>query len=237
MLGRILESTFKTPILRDMKRLALNSALLIALLMASCGGNTDKASGGKIISIRDQIGLTDSLQNGNSSLQESNEEALGLDKKPPLEQFKVMVAAAESKNNVLVNKFVNYDSLDFYGSFDNFDFALFEDEIPSDYLTNKRTYLMKNSYLLVPTFLKSEQIKATHKNDPNSIESVTILKNKSGEYRISTYLNGNHQFLVNVSQDYPSGNGGGSLIYRFHIGSDKLLSLVHVMMPGGTVSF
>ena len=57
---------------------------------------------------------------------------------------------------MLVNKFVNYDSLDFYGSFDNFDFALFEDEIPSDYLTNKRTYLMKNSYLLVPTFLKIE---------------------------------------------------------------------------------
>jgi hypothetical protein len=40
--------------------------------MASCDGNTEKASGGKLISIQDQIGLIDGLQKGNSSLQESN---------------------------------------------------------------------------------------------------------------------------------------------------------------------
>lgn len=204
--------------------------------MASCGGNTENTGGGKVISIRDQIGQSDSLPNGNSSPQKSNEDVLGLDKKSPLEQLIVMVSAAENKDNGLVAEFVNYDSLDFYGALDNFDYVLFDDQVPGEYSRNKRAYLTKNSYLLVPTFLKSKLIKSKQKNDSNSIESVTILKNKSGEYRFSTNLNGN-QFLVNVSQDYSNGDGGGALIYRFHIGSDKRISLVHVMMAGGTVSF
>jgi len=219
-----------------MKSLILTSGLLMALLATSCGSGTDNSSGGKIISIRDQIGLTDSLGSGSSTQKESKEGVIDVSNMSPLEQLKVLVEAAEAKNNTLVNSFINYDSLDFFG-FDNFDYVLFKDKIPSDYANNKRNYLIKNSFKIIPVFLKSDLITSNLKNKDNSIESVTILKNSSGEYRFGAYSNGSNQFFMNVSQDYPNGNGGGSLIYRFHIGSDKRISLVQVMLAGGTVSF
>ena len=219
-----------------MKKLILNSVFLIALLVSGCGNSTDNSSGGKIISIRDQIGLTDSLGNGSSAQQKSKEEVIDVSSMSPLEQLKVMVEAAEKKNNILVNSFINYDSLDFFG-FDSFDYVLFDDKIPSYYSNDKRNYLTKNSYKIIPGFLKSDLITANLKNKDNSIESVTILKNNNGEYRFGAYPNGTHQFFMNVSQDYPDGNGGGALMYRFYIGSDKRISLVQVLMAGGTVSF
>jgi hypothetical protein len=222
-----------------MKSLILNLMLLMALLMASCGSSTDNSSGGKIISIRDQIGLTDSLQNGNSSLHDSNEEVQALANKSPLEQLKVMVEAAEAKNSTAVNGFIDFDALESNGSLDYFDYLLFDEDIPSEYMNNKRRYLMKNSHKLFPTYLKSEFIQANsnQKNKINTLNRTTILTRNDGEFSISGYLDESKKLAFNISQEYPEGMGGGSLMYRFDAVPGKKISLVQIMLAGGSISF
>ncbi len=220
-----------------MKKLMPTLVFLVVLLLSSCGNSKEQSSGGKIISIRDQIGLTDSLENRNSNQQGTGKEAIEISNLTPVEQLKVMVEAIESKNNALVNSFVNYDSLDANGSLNYFDYVLFSGNIPSEYSKNKKAYMIRNSHKIMPSYLKSEFIKVASKGKGRSIDRVTFLKNSEGEFRIGANSNGANDFQFDVNQDYPDGDGGGALIYRFHIGSDKRISLVHVMMAGGTVSF
>lgn len=220
-----------------MKKLIPASVFLVVLLLSSCGNSKEQPTGGKIISIRDQIGLTDSLENGNSNQQGTEKEAIEISNLTPVEQLKVMVEAIESKNNALVNSFVNYDSLDANGSLDYFDYVLFSGDIPSEYSKNKKAYMKRNSHKIMPSYLKSELIKAASKGKGRSIDRVTFLKNSEGEFSLGANSNGSNDFQFNVNQDYPDGNGGGSFSYRFHIGSDKRISLVQIMPFGGSISF
>jgi hypothetical protein len=220
-----------------MKKLMPASLLFVVLLLSSCSNSKEQPTGGKIISIRDQIGLTDSLENGNSNQQGTEKEAIEISNLTPVEQLKVMVEAIESKNNALVNSFVNYDSLDANGSLDYFDYVLFSGDIPSEYSKNKKAYMKRNSHKIMPSYLKSELIKAASKGKGRSIDRVTFLKNSEGEFSLGANSNGSNDFQFNVNQDYPDGNGGGSFSYRFHIGSDKRISLVQIMPFGGSISF
>lgn len=220
-----------------MKKLMPASLLFVVLLLSSCSNSKEQPTGGKIISIRDQIGLTDSLENGNSNQQGTEKEAIEISNLTPVEQLKVMVETIESKNNALVNSFVNYDSLDANGSLDYFDYVLFSGDIPSEYSKNKKAYMKRNSHKIMPSYLKSELIKAASKGKGRSIDRVTFLKNSEGEFSLGANSNGSNDFQFNVNQDYPDGNGGGSFSYRFHIGSDKRISLVQIMPFGGSISF
>ena len=220
-----------------MNKLMPASVFLVVLLLSSCGNSKEQPTGGKIISIRDQIGLTDSLENGNSTQQGTEKEAIEISNLTPVEQLKVMVEAIESKNNALINSFVNYDSLDANGSLDYFDYVLFSGDIPSEFSKNKKAYMKRNSHKIMPSYLKSEFIKDKPKNKGKSIDWVNILKNSKGEFSIVADSNGPKDFQFNVKQDYPDGNGGGSFSYRFHIGSDKRISLVQIMPFGGSISF
>jgi hypothetical protein len=220
-----------------MKKLMPASLLFVVLLLSSCSNSKEQPTGGKIISIRDQIGLTDSLENGNSNQQGTEKEAIEISNLTPVEQLKVMVEAIESKNNALVNSFINYDSLDANGSLDYFDYVLFSGDIPSEYSKNKKAYMKRNSHKIMPSYLKSELIKAASKGKGRSIDRVTFLKNSEGEFSLGANSNGSNDFQFNVNQDYPDGNGGGSFSYRFHIGSDKRISLVQIMPFGGSISF
>ena len=222
-----------------MKKFLPTSVLFVVLLLSSCGNRKEHSTGGKIISIRDQIGLTDSLENGNSApkKQEPEDEVIEVSNLTPVEQLKVMVEAIGSKNNALINGFVNYDSLEANGSLDYFEYVLFSGDIPSEYSKNKKAYMKRNSHKIMPSYLKSELIKAASKGKGRSIERVTFLKNSEGEFSIVADSNGPKDFQFNVKQDYPDGNGGGSFSYRFHIGSDKRISLVQIMPFGGSISF
>ena len=220
-----------------MKKFLPTSVLFVVLLLSSCGNRKEHSTGGKIISIRDQIGLTDSLENGNSNQQGTEKEAVEISNLTPVEQIKVMVEAIGSKNNALINGFVNYDSLEANGSLDYFDYVLFSGDTPSEYSKNKKAYMKRNSHKIMPSYLKSEFIKDKPKNKGKSIDWVNILKNSKGEFSIVADSNGPKDFQFNVKQDYPDGNGGGSFSYRFHIGSDKRISLVQIMPFGGSISF
>lgn len=63
------------------------------------------------------------------------------------------------------------------------------------------------------------------------------LKNCKGEFSIVADSNGSKDFQFSVKQDYPDGNGGGSFSYRFHIGLDNKISLVQIMIFGGSIGF
>jgi hypothetical protein len=220
-----------------MKKLIPIPVFLFVLMLSSCGKSDDNSSGGKIISIRDQIGDTDSLGDESSAQSASKEEVIDVSNMSPVEQIKVLVGAVESKDKALVNSFVNYDSLDSNGSLDYFDYILFSKGVPSEYSKNKKAYMKQNSHKIMPSYLKSEFIKDKPKNKGKSIDWVNILNNSKGEFSIVADSNGSSNFEFSVKQDYPDGNGGGSFSYRFHIGSDKRISLVQIMPFGGSISF
>jgi hypothetical protein len=220
-----------------MKKLMFNSVVLIALLLSSCGKSDDNSGGGKIISIRDQIGETDSLGDGSSAEPASKEEDIDVSNMSPVEQVKVMIGAVESKNNDLVNTFINFDSLDSNGSLDYFDYVLFSSNIPSEYSANKKAYMKRNSHKIMPSYLKSEFIKVNPQNKGKAIDRVIVLKNSTGEFSISANSYGSNNFQLSVNQENPDGIGGGSFSYRFHIGPDKKISLVQIMPFGGSISF